>query len=243
LDTECTYVMRWVRVGGITGLAAAVIYPLMISVSLPLPVLVILTCAFGPLLTVASLGLYQLLKLGGKSVSLQIATVSNVVAGTIVNMMMVVQLAVRHSGRVYLDGITDDSVRETVEWVFRGVNKVHLGLDVSWDVYIALGTFLFALNMLRHPRFGRVFGWIGMVTAAGVMYLNLSTFPTPPGEAGLVDLGPLMGLWYMAVGIQALRSLGWVEKMLSPYFDDRVEHDFTQIELEIKNSVKKEESP
>jgi len=238
--TEYNYVKQWVRVGAITGLITAVVYPIMIFVPLPSPITLTLACAFGPLLMVASLGLYQLLKLGRKTVTLQIATISNVLAGAIVNKMFVVQLAVRQSMNSYLEGITDDSVRETVRWVFKGVNEVQLGLDVSWDVYIALGSFLFALNMLKHPRFGRIFGWTGMVIASVLLYLNLSTFPTPPANAGQFDLGPLLGLWYLAVAVQALRSIKWVETIQSPYFNEKIDHDFTQIELEIKNTRKRE---
>jgi len=48
--------------------------------------------------------------------------------------------------------------------------------------------------------------------------LNLATFPTPPAEAHLVDLGPAVGLWYLAVSIQMWRSLGWAKERsaLSP---------------------------
>jgi len=242
LDTESNFVKRWVKVAGVAGLAAAVIYPIMIFVNLPSPVTSILVCAFGPLLMVASLGLYQLLKLNRKTVTLQIATVSNILAGTIVNMMLVVQLAVHRAMYGYLDGITDESVRETVQWVFRGVDKVQLGLDVSWDVYIALGSFLFALNMLSHPRFGRIFGYSGMVIAAALMWLNLSTFPTPPGESGLVDLGPLLGIWYLGVSVRTLLSVDWIERTMSPYFNDQSSKDLNQIEVEINNSVENVES-
>jgi hypothetical protein len=35
------------------------------------------------------------------------------------------------------------------------------------------------------------------------------------GEAGLVDAGPLVGVWYLAVTIQVLRSLGWLRRELA----------------------------
>jgi hypothetical protein len=41
-------------------------------------------------------------------------------------------------------------------------------------------------------------GIAGLALAAAVLALNLSTFPTPPAEAGLVDVGPAIGLWYLA---------------------------------------------
>lgn len=46
--------------------------------------------------------------------------------------------------------------------------------------------------------------------AAALFVFNFATFPEPPARAGLVDEGQLVGLTYLAVTIQVLRSLGWV---------------------------------
>ncbi len=51
------------------------------------------------------------------------------------------------------------------------------------------------------------FGWTGMGLAAALLALNIATFPVPPGNAGLVDLGPAVALWYVAVSIQLMRLL------------------------------------
>ena len=45
-----------------------------------------------------------------------------------------------------------------------------------------------------------------------LLALNLSTFPTPPGEAGLIDLGPLLGIWYLLVTIKIELALRWVKE-------------------------------
>ena len=89
---------------------------------------------------------------------------------------------------------------------------MQLGLDVAWDVFICLGTLLFALNMIRHPRLGRIIGIIGIALAVGLFALNIYTFPTPPGEAGLFDLGPFVSLWYLVVSIMVLSSLKWARE-------------------------------
>jgi hypothetical protein len=75
---------------------------------------------------------------------------------------------------------------------------------------------LFALNMLRHPKLGRVMGLFEMAIACILMILNLYTFPTPPSDAGFLDLGPFLGLWYLAVAIMILRSWKWLESELKP---------------------------
>ena len=81
---------------------------------------------------------------------------------------------------------------------------------MSWDIYISIGTMLFALNMLRHPRFGRIVGGAGIVIGVLLLSLNLISFPVPPAEGGSIDLGPLVGVWYFVVAILMLRSLKWI---------------------------------
>ncbi|MDT8067660.1 MAG: hypothetical protein ROO76_05780 [Terriglobia bacterium] len=200
---ECTpeemkFDLQWIKLGGICGLTAIVVYALMVFMPLPDAVGTTLAASFGPLFSVGSYGLYKLLALNRNSVSIQIAPISNAIAGALVTAMLLVQMSVRAGGRASLD-----------DFLWTKFRRVDLGLDVAWDVYAVLGTVLFAWNMLHHPRFGRFFGVLGFVLAAGLAALNLATFPTPPANAGLVDLGPLVALWYVAVSVQMLRSRNW----------------------------------
>jgi hypothetical protein len=114
----------------------------------------------------------------------------------------------------YIDQATNEYAQETYEMIWKSVDKVQLGMDLSWDVYLSVGTFLFALSMLTHPRFGKIFGWLGISFALLLLYFNFISFPVPPGEAGLIDFGPAIGLWYLAVAIRILFSLKWVEESL-----------------------------
>ncbi len=195
--------VKWIKLGGICGLVFMPVYVIISAAPLPDPVTAALAASFGPLVSVASYGLYRLLALNRTSPSLQIATVSNAIAGALVTAMMMVQVAVRSGGRGSLDA-----------FLWTKFRRVDLGLDVAWDVYICLGTFLFAWNMLRHPRFGRIFGGLGLLLSTGLAVLNFATFPAPPAYAGLIDLGPFVGLWYVAVSIQLLRSRPWAESQI-----------------------------
>lgn len=161
---------------------------------------------FGPLLAVALIGLYHFLKLHRKTMALQTATIFGIIAGTLVNVMLVVQSAI-------LITIPEDE-REGLGLAFDGLNMVQLGLDVSWDIFFSLATVLFGVAMFRHPRFGTVWGLMMVLVGGGLLVLNLASFPDPPGEAGSIDLGPLSGVLYLLVSIRVLRSLSWVDEHL-----------------------------
>ena len=66
----------------------------------------------------------------------------------------------------------------------------------------ALGTVLLAWNMWHHPRFGRILAVSGIVIAVALVIANLIVFPEPPGNAGSIDLGPVIGLWYLIVTVR-----------------------------------------
>lgn len=204
---------NWVRVGIGAGLVACVTYPLLVLVPMPRFLTAIVLSAFGPSLGFASVGLYYFLKLHRDSVVAQIAALSNLLAGALVTTMLMVQTSIKFHAQDYFAGpAPDESIRTTVFWM----RDVDLGIDVAWDVYIGLGTLLFGVAALRHPRLGRVVGWAGILIAGvGVLGFNLYTHPTPPADAGLIDAGPLCGLWYLVVVILIWRSRAWVEEQLA----------------------------
>ena len=203
--------ITWIKIGIIAGFLTTIIYPLLIFAPMPRLLSVILIFAVGPLLSISSVGLYKFIQLHRKTVSLQIAMVSNIIAGTLFCVMLVVQMALRFPMLDHIERTGDESVREIVNWIW----NVDLGLDLSWDLYIALGTFFFALNMLRHPKLGKVIGGIGILVTVAMLGFNIYTFPDPPADAGLFDLGPFVGLWYLLVTILVLRSYNWAKKLLS----------------------------
>jgi hypothetical protein len=195
--------IRW---GAIAGLGTCVVYPLIIFVSLPTVVTAVLAASMGPLLGIASWGLREFIHADRPRTAASLAAASNALAGSLLTAMLLVQMAagIRSGDRTHAD-----------------VVSVWLGLDVAWDVYVGLGTLLFAVCALRHPRLGRVLGLAGIAIAAALLALNLYTFPTPPAAAGLVDLGPAVGLWYLAVTVAVFSSMSWVRHRIADH-DQRV---------------------
>jgi len=215
MDDERNIYRNWVRVGIYAGFAVSVIYPLMIFVPLSRKITLVFASLFGPLLMTASLGLYFFLKAHRKSVTVQLAVLSNIIAASMVSLMLIVQFSVNLSMPGLMASAGGEVSEATKKWIWQVVDKVQLGMDVTWDIFIAIGTILFGAATMKHPRFGKIFGLFGLLIGHFLLVFNLSTFPTPPGEAGLIDLGPAAGLWYLAAALLMLRSLKWFDKQLS----------------------------
>jgi hypothetical protein len=185
----------------VAGIATVAAYALVVALPGPFILQVVLVGLFGPLLVTASLGLYHLLAGQAHPIVLQLATAFNVLGAAIFTMMGLVQLAI---GRQIETVGAGQAVPPALPGTLVGVQ---LGLDVAWDVFIGLGTLLFAISVWRDPRFGWIVGLAGVLIALGLLALNLWTFPTPPANRGLLDLGPLIGLWYLAVTLLIIRWL------------------------------------
>ena len=192
--------IRWVQAGVVAGFFASVLYPVLLFAPLPLGLTAAVATFFGPSIGVGSLGLYWLIRLHARSVTAALGAIHNVVAGGLFTAMVLVQLAVRHN----------------TPSVAKDLAGVWLGLDVAWDMYIGLGTLFLAYSMLGHPRFRWPFAAPGFILGLLVIVLNLIPFPVPPADAGLIDVGPFVGLWYLAATIQAWRSLRWASEQLKP---------------------------
>ncbi len=184
-----------IRLGIVAGFFACLAYPLMVFAHPPKLVTTTLAACFGPALAVACFGLRRLLDLEKPRLASALGFVLNAVAGALFSAMVLVQMAVWYSTKG--------------EAVPLHVTAVWLGLDVAWDGYIGLGTFCFAIAMWAHPRYGRAYALSGAAIAIALLALNFYSFPEPPKSAGLIDLGPAVGLWYLLVTIQMWRSVGW----------------------------------
>jgi hypothetical protein len=179
---------RWAGVTAVCGTVGIVAYIGTIaashSTSPILAVPLLFAFAFG--ITVSSIGLYHIL--GGTTGSRMalIAAVANVIAAAQLLAMLMVQMS------VYSMVQQPDAALKAVWW----------GLDVAWDLYVGTGTILFALCMFGRRGLGAWFAVPGLLISVLFLIFNIATFPKPPDTAGLVDLGPLVGLWYLMVYVR-----------------------------------------
>lgn len=192
----------WARIGIASGFVACLVYPVMILVSVPRIPQLLLGASFGPALAAASVALARIMQARRRTPSLELAAIFNCLAGGLVTAMIIVQLAINYSSA---SATTDDQMIAVVR---RLLWDVVLGLDVSFDVFIGVATLLFALNMLRDNRFGRIIGWIGVfVSVVPILGANIYYFPDPPYVRGFPHVGIFTGLWYLAVVFMLVRAV------------------------------------
>jgi hypothetical protein len=126
------------------------------------------------------------------------------VAGfTIVLAMIVVQLAVNGA----IGEITAGLDPSTTRAIRRGLRMIDLGLDVAWDMLIGTALVFLGVAMGRRGGLGPAWAIPSAILGIALIALNAATFPWPPGDHGLVDIGPFVGIFVMALAAR-LAMLG-----------------------------------
>lgn len=202
----------YVRLFIVCGLATLTSY--LVALFVPLPSLrmsYLVFMAFGPLFCVSAFALRMILRQENPSIALEVGTLLLVIAGAINTLMAAMQGALR----IYFDDLPHgDAVAETAHTAWKmgyhSGNAIQLGADMAWDVFVLSGVSILGLAMLRHPRVSAWFGWTAIAIGCGGLVLNSATFPIPPAEGQLVDVGPFVGIWFGAV---VIRVVLWLRTM------------------------------
>jgi hypothetical protein len=182
---------RWVRPSVLVGLLACVAYVLVLFLPGPIQLIGFIAFVFAVSLTVASIGVYYVIAVPSSPRIGLIAAVANAQAASLFVAMALVQLAIRSSGTAT-----------------RVTSSTYLALDVAWDMYLSLGTVLFGVVLVRSRGLARVLGVAGVILGSLLAVFNIATFPAPPADAGLLDLGPFVGIWYLCLTLLVAR-LHW----------------------------------
>jgi hypothetical protein len=207
-EFDSSLIKSWTRIGIAAGIIACFVYPIMTLVNLPRIPQLILGASFGPSLVVASFALTQILQARRNKPTIELAGIFNSLAGALVTAMIIVQLAINYSTAPTIDGELNDLIRHKI-W------DVVLGLDVSFDIFIGLGTLFFAINLIYDLRFGKIIGWAGIfVSLVPLLGANIYYFPDPPYVHGFPHVGIFTGLWYLWVVIYMIRSFKWFDEQI-----------------------------
>ncbi len=191
----------WARTGGWAGIGGVAAY--LLAAFAPLPDVLGYAAAFlfGPLVAVASVGLRHRLAAERPGPLPDLGALFGAGAGFTVLAMLTTQQAI--FARLEAAAAGGEEASRALR---AGLDAVHFGLDVAWDVLISLSLLLFAAAMLRHPSFGRAIGATGLLLGALLLGFNLWTFPVPPEAAGTIDWGPFCALWMLVAYVLLLRA-------------------------------------
>jgi hypothetical protein len=194
-------IKSWAKIGITAGIVACFVYPIVTLINLPRIPQLILGASSGPALAIASIALAFILQSRRRTPTTTLAAIFNTLAGALVTTMIIVQLAINYSTAPSFDEQLGSMLRHQI-W------NVVLGLDVAYDIFIGIGTFFFAINLIRDSRFGRIIGWAGIIVAiVPLLGANIYYFPDPPYVQGFPHVGIFTGVWYLGVVVLMIRSM------------------------------------
>ena len=205
----------WVKYGALCGLISAGTYMLLNvlinvpEIAIPQSIIRIAFFSIGVFGVVSVGGAYHLFKKHKNSVLLQMAALLSIVAFSFLTLMAVLQ---ETTGAFWQEALTNNQSGEDANPIWLAIDSVQLGVDITFDIFYSTTFILYSILMFNHPRFGKIFSISGIVLFASLLFLNLFTFPHPPASKGLLDVGPITGLWGLIVIIQTLRSVKWMDE-------------------------------
>jgi hypothetical protein len=203
------------KTGVAAGLTVSIMYPA--RTFLPLPELLVewFFIFFGPIVIIAYVGIVPFLMKHRLTVPAILGTLFGVLAGSANAMFAVVQLNNLHYLQPLIDAAEDPAVRDSWHNILYGVFSVQNGLNIVADIFFDWTAICYGLFMWNHPKFGKTFSVLGFLAGGTHFVLKMTTFPTPPSEAGLFDAGPIVSIFFALVTIQVLRHLRWMDEPAS----------------------------
>jgi hypothetical protein len=188
---------------GIAGIAGMLCYILAITLLWPETQagrsLSMLVVSAWPIFSIIySYGMYTFIAAERDGAAHRLALIFGVLAFSTVLSMIIVQMAVGAAFGEIAKGLEDSTSTAPA----RSLKMVDLGLDIAWDILIGVSMIFSAVALKGRTGFG--IWWAAPVMILGVLMLglNTATFPWPPGEAGLFDIGPFVGTFMLAVAVR-----------------------------------------
>lgn len=202
MNDTSTNQLTWARTGSVCGIIAALFFLTAQFAPIPDQLGISMIMAFGPLLMLGFIGLYNYLKSDPPRVLLQIAAIYGILAGAFFDMMVITQLSVRHFRREALASLPEGVTDAAVKAMYQVGNSVQLGMDVAFDTFILPAIILFAIAMLSSTLANKILGVVGLGLGLLGLFNNLYTFPVPPIDVGLIDVGPFAMLWTVVLSVK-----------------------------------------
>lgn len=147
-----------------------------------------------------ALGLNSVMQSEKRSPLATLATTFGVAGFALVTAMLMVQGSVQSGIAEDFVKLTSDADRTATIVAFRAVRSVDLGLDFTWDIFIAWCMILFGVAMLRTRTFGKFWGGFGIVVAAVLFVRDMQSAPHPAQP----DISLVSFIWFIGVSIKML---------------------------------------
>jgi hypothetical protein len=179
-----------------------------VSMMIPMTMRVnyVLFMFYGAFFSITIFCIYNFARVFHDSIFLKLSALSLIIAGVVNTLMSSMQGALRMYFRdIPHDSSVSEATRNAWSMGMHAGNAIQLGVDVAYDIFLLGGFILIGAALLKHPFYGKWLAWPAMVIGVCGLLLNLWTYPTPPGEAGLFDGGFLIGLWFLAFVVQTIR--------------------------------------
>jgi hypothetical protein len=189
--------------GALSGLLGTICYIAVALFSLSHSLTYILAMAWPILSVIFVFSLYRYIALTRQSPANQLAFVFAALAFTMVAAMISIQLGIQAG----MERLIAESPGQgdTLTLIKRSTRLVDIGLDVAWDLFIGTALIFLCFALARNNQFGFRWGIPALLLALLLIVLNVLTFPWPPGEEGLIDVGPAIGLYIIALSIRLLQ--------------------------------------
>lgn len=189
---------RLVKAGAFSGVLSISSYLLIAFLDLPIALVFFLAMLFPLLGIVFIYALSQYIKSLHSSHANNLAQIFGIIGFAILAAFLSAQIAVNELSAQQAPSFTPAMLQDLKS----AIRLVDMGMDVAWDVFIGAYLILFLVStwtIASLKYWGVVLGLLGL----GLILLNVYTFPQPPGESGLVDLGPFIALGLMTLAIRS----------------------------------------
>lgn len=190
---------KFFATGGICGIAGVVCYILAISLPVAAIYSFILALAWPILSIVFAFALYKFVARNHQSIYNQLAFIFVTLAFVMVSIMISIQVVVK-TGMQDSISVSSGIEKTNLELIANALRWVDLGVDLAWDIFLGIALILLARAIWEHPKFGRWWSLPLAVLAIALLVLNMLTFPYPPDSQGVLDVGPLIGIFMILLG-------------------------------------------
>lgn len=192
--------------GGASGVIGTLCYVAAAAISLNAQTTFLLAMAWPILSIIFVFCLFRFIDLYKRQMTNYLALIFACLAFTLVAIMLSSQLSVVAGTEEYIKQ-SPANQQELLKTFRKSLRLVDLGIDVAWDLFIGTSLIFLAVTLRSHPNFGPWWALPASILGILLIVLNVITFPWPPNTRDLIDVGPAIALYIIALAVR-LFSLG-----------------------------------